>query len=91
MSSFLEQLYHGTLLRIGYFMSQDLSVSVRESPVEVWVDSGLLWVRDIDCSNPWRHSWHKFFWRRLPLPYHSFASDQNTRREHSPTPQKKLD
>ena len=30
----------------------DLPVSVQESPVDMWVDSGLLWVRDTEYNSP---------------------------------------
>ena len=30
----------------------DLPVSVQESPVDMWVDSGLLWVRGTEYNSP---------------------------------------
>ena len=47
----------------------DLPVSVQESLVEVWIDSGLLWGQGHDYNSPGSRAacWHKSFRRRSPL------------------------
>ena len=60
----------------------------QESPVEVWVDRGLLRVRgaEYNSENPspfeGGNHYHNY-------PYHSFASGQTTGWEHSPAHQQK--
>ena len=64
----------------------DLSVSVQESLVQVWIDSDLLWGQG-HCRNsagisPFEGGVH--------YPYHSLASGLTTGRERSPAHQQKI-
>ena len=65
----------------------DLPVSVQESPVEVWVGSGLLQGQGhgVWCTRPLGGDHHY-----LHYLHHSLASGQKTGREHSPTHQQKF-
>ena len=58
-------------------------VSVQESLVEVWVDSGCHWIRGTDYNSP---GINPFEWccHCCHYPYQSLASSQTTGRAHSP-------
>ena len=67
----------------------DFPVSVQESLVEAWVDSGLLRGPGTEynsvCTSPFEGDRHY-----LHYPYFSLASGQTTGREHSSTHQQKI-
>ena len=46
----------------------DLPVSVQESPVEAWVNSGLLQGQELWVPQTW--VWHKPCWGRSPITHH---------------------
>ena len=72
----------------------DLPVSIRESPIEARVDSGLPQGQGHGVQQSWE-VWHAgispFAGRHYHhYPYHSLASGQTTGREQSPTHQQKI-
>ena len=81
LGGYKQNLLHTGTQEKGVLIPQetepDLPVSVQESWVEAWVDSGLPW-----GQGHWiQQCRHKLFWRRSPLPLPWFGIKPNYRKE----------